>query len=380
MKLLLVAAIALFASLILIEASHRVNYELDAAAQATASLSLNPPHVRLEKKVAAMSIEEKVGQMMIIAIPGMTLASTTAAWLRDHHIGGIILLGNNVSTKAQIIQLISDFQHNARMPTDPPLFIAADQEGGKVSRFLFLDELTKQQDIKNEDQALAVGRARGRELKEMGVNINFSPVLDIASSSRDFISSRTFQGSEAHVASLGTAMLRGYQEAGIMGTAKHFPGHGGTSVDSHKKLPTVNRNARDLELAFLPFRAAIQKNVSMIMVGHINIPHIDPDYPASLSPSAIGILRDTMHYHGVIITDDLGMGAITTSYAVPDAAVRSIQAGVDIVLVVRNIADYNNVYEALQDSVKRGDISEIRINQSVMRILLLKERFLTKDF
>lgn len=380
MKLFFIAGIAILASLVLLSASNLASNEFEAAASAAASLSLNPPHVRLEKKIAAMSVEEKIGQMMMVAIPGTTIASTTAAWLRNHHIGGIILLGNNVSTKAQVIKLISDFQHNARMPHDPLFFIATDQEGGRVSRFLFLDELTKQQDITNADQALAVGRTRGRELKEMGVNINFSPVLDIASSSKDFISNRTFQGSEMQVASFGAAMLGGYQETGIIGTAKHFPGHGGTRVDSHKKLPIVNRDTKDLESAFLPFRAAIQKNVSMIMVGHIKIPQIDPEYPASLSPSAIGILRDTMHYRGIIITDDLGMGAITASYAVPDAAVRSIQAGADIVLVVRNMMDYNTIYEALRDSVRRGDISEMRINQSVMRILLLKEKFLTKDF
>lgn len=380
MKLFFVAGIAILVSLVLLSASNLASNEFDAAALSAVSSFAEPPHVRLEKKIAAMSVEEKIGQMMMVAIPGTVVASTTYAWFQTHHIGGVILVGNNVSSKTQVMQLIRDIQRDARTPNDPKLFIAADQEGGKVSRFLFLNELTGQQDITNADQALAVARARGRELKEMGVNINFSPVLDIASSSQDFISSRTFRGDATQVTSLGTAMLRGYREAGIIATAKHFPGHGGTSVDSHKKLPTVSRDARDLELAFLPFRKAIEEDVPIVMVGHIKIPQIDPDYPATLSSFAIGVLRDEMQYRGVIITDDLGMGAITASYAIADAATRSIQAGADIVLVVRNIADYNNIYKALRTSVMRGDISETRINQSVKRILLLKERFLMKDF
>jgi len=377
MKLFLVAAIAGFISFVFIVMSHRVGREFDATALVTASLFINPPHVRLEKRVAAMSVEEKIGQMMMVAIPGTVIASTTYAWLETHHIGGVILLGNNVSTQVQVSRLISDFQHNARAPNDPLLFIAVDQEGGRVSRFLFLGELTKQQDIKNADQAFTVARTRGRELKKMGININFSPVLDVASSSQDFISSRTFKGDAMEVSSLGVAMLKGYREAGIIGIAKHFPGHGSTSVDSHKKLPMVNRNAQDSESALLPFRKAIEENAPMVMVGHIKVPQIDPDYPATLSPSAIDMLRDALNYRGVIITDDLGMGAITVSYTISEAAVRSIQAGVDIVLVVRNMVDYNNIYEALRDGIRRGDISEDRINQSVVRILFLKEKFLT---
>ena len=379
MKLFFVVAIAAFASFVLITTSDLAGREFDATALATASLSVDPIHVRLEKKIAAMSVEEKIGQMMMVAIPGTTLASTTAVWLQTHHIGGVILLGNNVATKTQTVQLIRDFQHHARAPNDPLLFIAVDQEGGRVSRFLFLDELTSQQDITNADQAFAVARTRGRELKKMGVNINFSPVLDVASSSYDFISNRAFKGDAAHVASLGVAMLRGYREAGIIGTAKHFPGHGSTKIDSHKSLPIVYRNEREMALALLPFRAAVEQHVPLVMVGHIKIPLIDSEYPATISSHTIDILRNEMGYQGVIITDDLGMGAMTKLYSISDAATRSIQAGVDIVLAVRNIKDYTYIYEALHAAVQRNDITENRINQSVMRILLLKERYLVKD-
>ena len=380
MKLFFVVAIAAFASFVLITTSDLAGREFDDAATAAASLSLDPPHVRLEKRLAAMSIEEKIGQMMMVAIPGTILASTTAAWLQTHHIGGVILLGNNVSTKLQVTQLIKDFQHNARAPDDPMLFIAVDQEGGRVSRFLFLDELTSQQDIKNADQAFAVARVRGKELKEMGVNINFSPVLDVASSSHDFISRRAFKGDATEVASLGTAMLRGYQEAGIISTAKHFPGHGGTNVDSHKRLPIINRDAQGMASALFPFRVAIQGGAPMIMVGHIQIAQIDPNVPATLSSRAMNILRNELGYRGVIITDDLGMGAITQSHSLSAGAIESIKAGADIVLVVRNAADYNTIYESLRASAVRGDISEHRINESVTRILFLKEKFLARDF
>ncbi|MFY9462890.1 MAG: glycoside hydrolase family 3 N-terminal domain-containing protein [Candidatus Sungiibacteriota bacterium] len=347
-----------------------------AVAEAPARSAEEMHNIIIEKKIAAMSVEEKIGVMMMVAIPGTSLTPETTAWLRTHYIGGVILLGSNVRTESQVAELILDLQDKARLPDAPPLFIAVDQEGGAVSRFRFLKELTAQNDMADVARAAAVARVRGGELKALGININFSPVLDIASSAQDFITSRAFRGVATQVAALGAAMIRGYGEGGIIAVAKHFPGHGGTRVDSHKNLPTVSRNASRTRDALRPFREAVKVNIPMVMVGHIKIPEIDSTYPSSLSPAAMQILRSDIGFNGIIITDDLGMGAITRSFSLTDAAVQSVRAGADIVLVVRAIADYNKIYAALMSAVRSGDISESQINQSVSRILLLKEKYL----
>lgn len=358
------------------EAAHRQESMTRAGTVAHGRSAVDPGAAGIAKKIAAMSLEEKIGQMLMVAIPDAVLSPQTADWLRSHYIGGVILLGPNVKGRTQVAQLIRDLQDNARASTDPLLFIAADQEGGAVSRFLFLDVLIAQREIGNKEQAFETGRRRGIELKALGISINFSPVMDVASSSADFIFSRAFHGDAARVAELGTAMIQGYQEAGMIAVAKHFPGHGGTAIDSHKDLPTVSHNVSTMAAALLPFRAAVAAGVPIVMAGHIRISQIDPAYPASLSPAAIHILRSDMGFNGVIITDDLGMGAITRSYSLSDAAVQSVRAGADSVLVVRTIADYNKIYAALLDAVRRGDISEPQINQSVNRIRSLKEKYL----
>lgn len=372
----LICFLALAASVVMLFETGRTSALLDADGAAFTAPSTNPAAIALRKKIATMSTDEKIGQIMMVAIPDATLSDATAAWLRDHHIGGIILLGQNILTEEQTKILIRDLQGRARNPSDPPLFIAVDQEGGAVSRFLFLKELTGQREIIDSTRATAVAAARGAELHALGVNINFSPVLDVASSSADFIYSRAFRGDAVQVAALGTAMIRGYEKSGIIAVAKHFPGHGGTAIDSHKNLPTVSRNASRARDALLPFRSAVKENAPIVMMGHIKVPEIDDKYPASLSPAAINILRSDLGFRGIVITDDLGMGAITKQYALSDAIVQSVRAGADIALVVRNFRDYDTMYEALKNAAGNRDISEAHLNQSVARILLLKQKFL----
>lgn len=371
----LIGFLAVVASAVMLFDLGRTSVELAADSAATAALSADSSSLARRRKITAMSTEEKIGQMMMVSIPDAILSPQTTEWLRARHIGGIILLGQNTHTKERAAALIRDLQKKARDPADSPLFIAADQEGGAVSRFPFLKELTAQKDIATPKAAFDVGQARAEELRALGVNINFSPVLDVASSSTDFIFGRAFGGNAELVGILGSAMIRGYEKGGIISVAKHFPGHGGTQTDSHKNLPTVSRAASAAADAALPFREAIKENVAMVMVGHIKIPEIDSEYPASLSPVAITILRSDLGFNGVIITDDLGMGAITKSYSIPDAAVQSVKAGADIVLVVRTLADYDKIYAALLDAVRRGEINEKRINQSFARIISLKERY-----
>lgn len=375
-KIILIGFLGFAASVVMLFEMGRTSAELAADGAASAAPSASPAARAMRRKIAAMPLDEKIGQMLMVAIPDAVLSAHTAEWLRGRHIGGVILLGHNIRTEGQTARLIRDLQEKARGPGNPPLFISADQEGGAVSRFLFLKELTAQKDIVTQDQALDMAEARAEELRALGINVNFSPVLDVAESPKDFIAPRAFSGSSEKVAELATAMIRGYENGGVIAAAKHFPGHGGTPADSHKDLPTVSRNADAAASALLPFREAIKEHVPMVMVGHIKVPEIDHEYPASLSPATINILRSSFGFNGIIITDNLGMGAITRSYSLPDAAVQSIKAGADIALAVRAIADYNKVQDALMSAVRSGDISEISINQSVSRIISLKDRYL----
>jgi beta-N-acetylhexosaminidase len=334
----------------------------------------------IDRHIASRSLDEKIGQLMMVSIPGVSLSTTTAQWLRSHHIGGVLLLGKNVKSAEQTRKLIAELQENAAAAHDPPLLVAVDQEGGIVSRFRFLNELTAQKDVNDAKTAFRVGLERGKELRELGVNVNFSPVLDRASSSRDFIFSRTFRGDSKNVAQLGEAMIRGYEQTGMISVGKHFPGHGGTTIDSHKELPIKYTTYANLADSLQPFKRTILAGVPMVMVGHIKFPFIDNGYPASLSSVLIGkILRTDLGYRGVVITDDLGMGAITRTFNLADAGMQAIKAGEDILLVVRSLPEYDILYARLKHAVERGEITEQRIDESIRRILLLKETLETKN-
>ncbi|OHA03047.1 MAG: hypothetical protein A3C92_00565 [Candidatus Sungbacteria bacterium RIFCSPHIGHO2_02_FULL_53_17] len=334
--------------------------------------------LRLRHTIAAMSLEEKIGQMMMVSIPAPTLPDKIAAWLSGHHIGGVVLLGKNVQNRAQIETLIRDMQVRGRTQRMPPFFIAVDQEGGAISRFRFLEEMRPQNALKDTDMAYTAAKRRGEELRKLGVNVNFSPVVDVAESTNNFIRDRAFGGDAAQVAALGSAMIRGYQDADVIAVPKHFPGHGGTIVDSHRRLPTITRDQAAWDEHLLPFREASAARAGMMMTAHVLAPAIDPENPASISPAFGRILREDIGYSGIVITDDLAMGAISRSYGIPDAAVRAASAGADILLAVEALEQYDGIYQALLAAVRRGDIGAVRIDASVMRILALKEAFLKK--
>ena len=329
----------------------------------------------VQHRIAAMTTEEKIGQMMMVSIPGTTLTPAAAAWLKEHHIGGVVLLGSNVITATQTKTFIHDLQTQARSANDPLFFIAVDQEGGIVSRFPFLSQMTAQKDIKDSNEAERVANERGKELRDLGVNINFSPVLDIPQSSKDFIANRSFSGDAKTVASKGNGMLQGYAQAGIIATPKHFPGHGGTLMDSHKNLPILDDQIQPWQERILPFREAVAHGAPLIMVGHLLTPSVDSEYPATLSSRIMtDVLRKDMGYLGVIITDDLAMGAITQSHTLPDGALRATNAGADILLMMQHTTGHTAVFKALVRAVNTGEISPQQLNQHLIRVLILKNK------
>ena len=216
------------------------------------------------------------------------------------------------------------------------------------------------------------------ELAAVGVNLNFAPVMDVNNNPRNpVIDRRSFGESPELVSRLGVPYIRGLQRNGVLATAKHFPGHGDTTVDSHFDLPTVNHDLDRIHaLELQPFRAAIDADVAAIMTAHIVYPAFDPDRPATLSPTILtNLLREELGFDGLLITDDMEMKAIDDRYQSGEAAVMAIEAGADIVMVLWTPTKQNEVFDALLSAVNSGRISQARLDQSVERILKSKAAF-----
>lgn len=357
-----------------------------AAAQTTSpasSPSQNDDPIALQ--VAEMTIEEKIGQMLLAGIDGTQVDSQAKRMIAEDGIGGIILYKDNILNLKSMVTLINDLKKsNSVNPV--PLFMSVDQEGGKVSRmpdeYAAMPGSGKVGTAGNPDSARMMGSLLAREVLSAGFNMNFAPVLDINSNpANPVIGDRSFGSTAEIVTPLGIAEMKGIAEAGVIPVVKHFPGHGDTSVDSHLELPVVNKSAAELaKLEWLPFQAAIKEQADAVMVAHILYPELDTDKPASLSKPIIGeLLREQMGYNGVVITDDLTMGAITDHYTLAAAAVDTVLAGSDILLIAHNYENEQAVRNALLTNVKDGTIAETRINESVYRILSLKHKYKLSD-
>jgi beta-N-acetylhexosaminidase len=338
-----------------------------------------------------MTLEDKVGQMLMCGIPGATLDDGARHTVLDLRAGGVVLLGRNARDPEQLAALLRDLQALAAARTPAvPLLVSIDHEGGAVVRFsrgvtffpsnmaLGAAAASGEPGTLPRQLAYEVGRTSAEELAAMGVNMNLAPVLDVNTEpTNPVIGLRSFGAWPVRVSELGVAFIRGTQEAGVIPVAKHFPGHGGVSVDSHLGLPVLQASAEDLwavELA--PFRSAIAAGVDVIMSAHLAVPALTgDDTPATLAPEVMtDLLRGRLGFRGVAMTDDLSMKGITGRMGQPEAAVRAVEAGCDIILIVAcDVQDA--VQAALLDAVRSGRLSEARIDESVRRILSLKVRY-----
>lgn len=325
------------------------------------------PHDQTVFPIANMSLEEKIGQMLIVGFEGAQVDDHAQRMITQYHVGGINLLKRNVEGKEQVKQLALNLQSLAKIP----LFIATDQEGGSASRFDFLNELTPQLQIKDPLEAERIAHERAAELKELGINMNFSPVLDYASDKQSYIYNRTFGVEPDSSGELGIAMIKGYLNGSVIPVAKHFPGYGNMSSDPHRKQALINVEDDELRLFLLPFQKAIADSaIPAIMTAHALIPAVD-DQPATLSSKFLGeILRKQMGFNGVIITDDLEMASV--GMPAEEAAVEAIKAGADMVISTYAPEKQIQIFNRLKEAVLNGGIGEERINESVERILKLK--------
>ena len=333
------------------------------------------PEEKVDKLVANMSDADKVGQLLMIGIHGKTLNDDAKFMLNEYRVGGIILFDRNMESKDQVKSLITDINKTGKSAGLTPLFIGIDQEGGAVARME--DQLIKvppAEELGKEpiEQAVSLAKQSGTELKDLGFNINFAPVADLG-----LTYGRSFSTNPDDVVRYASAVGKAYDEAGLWYSYKHFPGIGKTDVDLHADTSVVPVSKETLlnedTKVFVDLIKQSKPNTYAIMVSHAMYPQIDADHPSSLSKAIItDWLRKDMGYNGVVVTDDMDMGALAKHYTFGDMAVQSILAGSDILLVCHEYEHMQEAYNGLMKAVKDGRISKERLDESVKRILLMK--------
>lgn len=333
------------------------------------------PEEKVDKLVANMSDADKVGQLLMIGIHGKTLNDDAKFMLNEYRVGGIILFDRNMESKDQVKSLITDINKTGKSAGLTPLFIGIDQEGGAVARME--DQLIKvppAEALGKEpiEQAVSLAKQSGTELKDLGFNINFAPVADLG-----LTYGRSFSTNPDDVVRYASAVGKAYDEAGLWYSYKHFPGIGKTDVDLHADTSVVPVSKENLlnedTKVFVDLIKQSKTNTYAIMVSHAMYPQIDAEHPSSLSKAIItDWLRKDMGYNGVVVTDDMDMGALAKHYTFGDMAVQSILAGSDILLVCHEYEHMQEAYNGLMKAVKDGRISKERLDESVKRILLMK--------
>lgn len=335
----------------------------------------------IKTEIEAMSLEEKIGQLVIAGVEAYENDQYSKQLIEQYHVGGFILFKKNIQNAEQMLTLLNSLKETNKANKNS-LFLSIDEEGGRVSRlpseFVKFPTNKKIGQLNDENLSYQVGSIIGEELSAFGFNMNFAPVLDINSNPKNpVIGDRSFGPDAETVSKLGTQTMLGMQSQNITSVVKHFPGHGDTSVDSHVGLPVVTHDIDRLKsFELLPFASAIENGCDAVMVAHILLPKIDGENPASFSKTIItDILREDMKFEGVVITDDFTMGAIIKNYDIGEAAVKSVLAGSDIVLVCHGYDKQETVIKALKAAAQTGKLTMDRIDQSVYRILKLKDKY-----
>lgn len=333
-----------------------------------------------------MSLREfrrHAGQVAIAGFSGHAIPSSLKALAREFDLGGVIFFARNIESPEQVAELSREAQDLAR---ELPLWVSVDQEGGRVARlkspFTVWPPMQTLGRCGSEDLAARFARALAAELKAVGISMDYTPVLDVATNPKNpVIGDRSLSGRADDVARLGSVIIRTLQAEGIAASGKHFPGHGDTSVDSHLELPLVEHPPDRLEaVELVPFKAAIEADVASIMTAHILIPALDEERPATLSPTIIdGLLKKKLGYEGLVLSDDLEMKAISGRYGIPEATVMAIAAGCDAVLMCgENQDDQARALEAVIHAVEDGTIPVKRAEDALARHRRVKERFLVR--
>lgn len=342
-----------------------------------------PPMTETERIVSEMTVEEKVGQMMMVGFEGAD-AQGAAALVDTLHIGGLVLFARNIDTNEQVTQMNATLQQLAFDAGHPVgLLIAVDQEGGKTRRFTDIGPYYSEPMIGEmpEDAAEQTARLQAssaaRDLKRIGINTNLAPVLDVSGGWGSVMDVRSFSDDTDLVTRLGAEAVKGYVGASTICAPKHFPGLGSAEGDPEEEMARLEMSAEDITTYELPpFAAAIEAGAPMIMVTHMVVPALDAtEAPATISgPIMKELLRSQMGFAGVIITDDLEMGSITGTMSVSEAAVQAVAAGADIVMVAHTLEEQQAVHAALVAAIESGQLDGAEIDAAVGRILEMKQQ------
>jgi beta-N-acetylhexosaminidase len=340
----------------------------------------------VESTLDLAELDANIGRLFMAGIPGTRLDMDTKVLIHEHCLGGVILFGRNIEDPEQLATLCNDLQDCAMKQHGIPLFLAIDQEGGPVARLKepftqFQGNSAIGNDPEAPDKAKMFAQVTAKEMHLVGLNMNLAPVLDVRRGDPEqHLMGRTFSDDAQKVAFLGCIVIKVLQEKGIMAVAKHFPGLGKAPLDPHHELPTIEVNRGEIEKTDLtPFREAIAAEVSSIMTSHAVYPALESGVPATLSRKILtGILRETLGFKGLVITDDLEMGAIDKKWGVAHGACQAFQAGADILLICQDQTKVLESMTELRTKLIRGEISSYRLYQSLDRLMRAKSRFLKK--
>jgi beta-N-acetylhexosaminidase len=342
-----------------------------------------PPIRQVEELLGRLTLRQKIGQRLVTGFGGTSLEERTVRLLREAQVGGLLLLRANVENEGQVRKLTAALQETARGGQPGiGLFIAVDQEGGRVSR-LDLQSVTRfpaphyWTEQRDPYYVEAVAYVAAREALSLGCNMNFAPVLDLYARPDDtVIGDRSMGANPFQVGEQGVFYLLGARRAGIAAVVKHFPGHGRTTVDSHGELPVVD--AAEAELLggdLIPFELAIDHGVDAVMTAHLMMPRLDPKLPVTLSETIVrGLLRERLGFRGVVVSDDIQMGALKNNYSSRDILMYCIRAGVDLILDSGGFDPFVLVDEVV-GLVESGQLSEELIDEGARRVLLLKQKY-----
>ncbi len=332
---------------------------------------------KVEFQIRHLTIEEKIGQMLISSYRSSEMDDTLKNALLKNQPGGFILFKENFSNYEDTLKLIEEIKSTSKIP----MFISIDQEGGIVQRLKGLDgdvvtlipPMSIVGEKKSPELAYQLGKTMAEELQVFGINVDFAPVLDVLDTAdNQVIGNRSFGTDAEMVSLLGNALAKGLKDSGVIPVVKHFPGHGSAVIDSHLDLPVLTKTKEELLTKdLIPFQKAMDEGIDIIMVGHLAIPSITGNQePASLSKALVtDFLKEELSYDGLVVTDALNMGAITNHYKEKEIYEMAINAGVDLLLMPKNST---KAIEYIKESIEEGVISTESIDRSVLKILTLK--------
>ena len=340
----------------------------------------------VDDTLAEMTLSEKVYQMMFVTPESITgvatvvrAGETSKEALKNHPVGGIVYFTENFETREQTAEMLKNIQKFSKIP----LFIGVDEEGGRVARLSSNKNMgvTSHPSMltigqtKDTGKAYEIGKTLGKELSELGFNVDFAPVADVVANNENTeIGDRSFGSDATLVSDMVSSVVKGLRETGVSAALKHFPGHGSTIADSHKGTSVSTRTLDELRtIDFLPFKAGIDAGADFVMVSHMTLTEIsDNDLPSSVSKQVItDMLKGELGYKGIVITDSFSMGAITENYTQGEAAVMAVEAGADMILMP---SDIKKAHGAIVKAVNSGKITKERIDESVRKILTIKAK------